>query len=95
MHSAVVVVVGIDGDGRVEVLHGLRDQAAVGGHDLGADVLGLLGVAVAIVRESGGAQNGGGVLVGLRPVDDADGVVGLGVLRIELNDRRGSLRARC
>ncbi len=75
-----VVVGGIDLYGAFQILLRTRDQIRVGGGKLFADRFGLLDIALTIILQASGSEDVGGILVGLGPINVADGVVGFGII---------------
>src|SRR6202789_922211 len=81
-----IVVGGIDADCLLQILHRFIHLIGIGRDDLLAYSLGLLHIPFCVILKPRGSENGDVLLVGLRPVDYADRVVGLGVPRIDRND---------
>src|SRR6202789_2230953 len=71
---------------QLQILHRFIHLIGIGRDDLLAYSLGLLHIPFCVILKPRGSENGDVLLVGLRPVDYADRVVGLGVPRIDRND---------
>jgi len=81
-----VLVGRVDVHGLLKILQPLVHESRVLRLELGTGGLVLLGIAFAVVLDADIGKGLGGVLVGLRPVDDTDGVIRFSILGIFRDD---------